>query len=229
MTISTLNTSVSATFRKLDNLFFVKKLEVEIDEYSIHANLIHLDDNTTNCSYEVWVARKIVNGERNCIVRDWVIRGGHAPWSKKGEPMTFLAHRAQYGGTNWLMGSDAQNDATSNLICAIFDNLLGCCDTEDENVLKDYVRAAEAMYRARLVGSIGNRYSLAVMAPNENINAKRTWDYRDGKFVYIGTTWTLTIDMFNRVSFRDLTMTTTYEMAREQLRKNLITAKDLLA
>ncbi|QKE54483.1 hypothetical protein ACSA002_1690 [Salmonella phage vB_SalM_SA002] len=227
--MSNLSTSVNATFRQLDNLFFVKKLEVELDEYSIHANLIHLDDNTTNCSYEVWVARKIVNGERNCIVRDWVIRGAHAPWGKKGEPMTFLSHRAQYGGTNWIMGSPAQHDAASNLICAIFDNLLGCCDTEDENVLKDYVRAAEAMYRARLVGSIGNRYNCAVMAPNENINAKRAWDYRDGKFVYIGTTWTLTIDMFNRVSFRDLEMTTTYEVARDQLRKNLITAKDLLA
>lgn len=227
--MSNLSTSVNATFRMLDKLFFVKKLEVELDEYSIHANLIHLDEDTTNVSYEVWVARKIVNGERNCIVRDWVIRGGHAPWSKQGEPMTFLAHRSQYGGSNWLMGSDNKHDATNNLIGAIFDNLLGCCDTDDENVLKDYVRAAEAMHNARVINAINNRYTCAVMAPNESISAKRAWDHRDGKFIYIGTTWTLTLDMFNRVSFRDLEMTTTYEMAREQLRKNLITAKDLLA
>lgn len=198
--------NVKTTFRTVADLVYVKNLEIQIPGYFINARLIHLDEAATNSSYDVWVARDNGEGNSPTIVRDWVMRGAYQPRSG-GNKM--FNHRNNYGATIYTLGSDKENYAKSNLIAAIFDALLGSCDTSNTDVITEYVMAAEAMHTSGLIQITTDNYRASVITPCNNLNGSRTWHIDADSFKFAGTMWTFNIDSWNRMTHRDDALGTT--------------------
>lgn len=208
--------NVKTTFRKVVDVTYVKNLEIHIPGYFINARLIHLDEAATNSSYDVWVARDNGEGKTPTIVRDWTMRGAYQPRSG-GDKM--FNHRNNYGATIYTLGSDKETYAKTNLICAIFDALLGSCDTGDTDVITEYVMAAEAMHAAGLVHVSTDNYRASVITPCNSLSGSRTWRIDGDGFKFSGTMWTFNIDSWNRLTHRDEALGTTAKDVVEIMEK----------
>lgn len=205
--------SIKTAFRKVDNLVYAKSLELHIPGYLIHARLMHLDE-ATNSSYDVYVARDIGEGKIPEVVRDWVMRGFYQPRGH-GES---LGHRKGYGGTVYTLGGTREATVKNNLIAAIFDSLLGTCDTDDLDKLNQYKDAAFAMFSNGVVPlPITDSYRASVVTPDDNITGARVWFVNVDGFMYQHTTWTLHIDRSTRLTYRDDVTPMTYRKVRELL------------
>jgi len=209
--------SINAAFRKVDKLVYVKTLELHIPGYLIHARLMHLNESTTNSSYDVYVARDHGQGKSPEIVRDWTMRGFYQPRGH-GES---LEHRKGYGGTVYTLGGLREATVKNNLIAAIFDSLLGSCEFDDLDVLIQYKDAAFAMFSNGVVPlPITDSYRASVLTPDDDITAVRVWFVNADGFTYQHTTWTLHIDRATRLTYRDDVTPVSYRKAREFLLNN---------
>ncbi|QXO10142.1 hypothetical protein pEaSNUABM37_00181 [Erwinia phage pEa_SNUABM_37] len=199
--------SVKTAFRRIDDLFYVKNLEMHIPGYFINARLIHLDEASTNSTYDVYVARNLGEGRLPGIVRDWTMRGFYQP---RGDGAS-LKHRHNQGGTIYTLGSTREHVASGNLINAIFDALLGYCDVSDLATIDSYKVAARAMYTAGVVAGVANnQYQADIVTPYEHLRGTRVWFINADDFMYGHTTWTLALDGFTRMTHRESVINTTY-------------------
>lgn len=211
--------SVKTMFRKTTDVIYVKNLEIHIPGYFINARLIHLDEVATNSSYDVWVARDNGEGKTPTIVRDWTMRGAYQPRSG-GDKM--FDHRNNYGATIYTLGGDKEGYAKNNLIAAIFDALLGSCDTSNTDVVTEYVLAAEAMHESGVVQIRTDNYRASVITPCNNLNGSRTWHINSDGFKFGGTIWTFNIDSWNRLTHRDDALGTTAKDVVEIMEKKAL-------
>lgn len=202
-----LEVSVKTTFHKVDELYYVRNLEMHIPGYFVNARLIHLDEASTNSSYDVYVARNLGEGKSPEIVRDWTMRGFYQPRGHEAS----LKHRHNHGGTIYTLGAYREHVASGNLINAIFDALLGYCDVSDVNTINSYKAAARGMYNAGVVTGVANsQYQADIITPYENLRGSRVWFINADDFMYGHTTWTLTLDGFTRMTHRESVVNTTY-------------------
>lgn len=200
--------NVSTTYRKVADLFFVKNLEVDIPGFIIHARLMHVDEKSTNSNYDVYVARNNGEGKSPTIIRDWTMRGAYQP-RDGGEKM--FRHRSNYGATIYTIGGVRELQAKNNLISAIFDALLGSCDTSDKAVIASYAEVAFAMFAHGVTTiPISDQYRASVVTPDNNLFGSRVWHVNMDGFVFNHTTWTLNIDSKIRLVARDDEVNTTY-------------------
>lgn len=200
--------NVKATFLNTDGVNYVKHLDIFIPDYLIHARLISLDEESTNVSYELYVARNNQPGRTPTVIRDWTMFGFYQPRMHGAS----LAHRGREGGTLFTLGSVHEHAAKDNLIAAIFDSLLGYSNVSDKKVIDQYVKAAHAMYRAGLgPNSITDQYRASIITPHYDLDGTRVWFVNAKEFMFGHTTWTLTIDGFSRITHRDREINTTHD------------------
>lgn len=205
--------NLNASCEKIGNVFYVKNLELAVEDHFINVRLIKDDANHSELTYDVYVGKS--NGEGKPplpIVRDWMMRGTN---SVSGHPVPdiadFIKHRACYGGTVFNLGGMTEQIAISNLTHAIFDNLLGSCDTRNEDQINGYVAAAQALYDSRLIGYFENQYKASVMTPDQRITGSRTWRTSNGKLSFAGTVWTYYVNTQTRMTHFTHDLTTTYD------------------
>lgn len=211
--------NVSTTICKKADLMFVKMLEIDIPGFIIHARLMHVDEESTNSSYDVYVARNNGAGKSPTIIRDWTMRGAYQPRSG-GDKM--FHHRNNYGATIYTIGATDHIYAKNNLISAIFDSLLGSCDVSDEDTIQNYVEVARAMYVHGVVQmSQTDQYRASVVTPNNDVTGSRVWYINVKGFMFGYTTWTLNIDGDTRITHRDVRLTTTYEQIMMKLHEKI--------
>lgn len=203
--------NLNAVCEKVNNTFYVKNLELAVEDHFINVRLLRESANYYELTYDVYVGKSNGDGKPpSPVVRDWMMRGNNndVPFSDDIDP---FKHRACYGGTAFNLGGASERVVIGNMLHAIFDNLLGSCDTRDAAKIKGYVSAAQALYNSRLVGDFEKQYKAAILTRNQYITGMRTWRTHNGKLSFVNTLWTYHVNPTTRMTHMDSDLTTTYD------------------